>query len=255
MTQTILQPFGVEDVLSGETLASRSAASVESLLARNRIVVLRGIAPPGDEEMLEFCRGLGEILEWEFGAVNELRAQDDASNYLYTEREVPFHWDGAFVGRVPRIIFFHCRFAPAEEAGGETVFCDTTRLIERASPEDIRTWERIGITYTTEKVVHYGGSFTAPMLQEHPVSGERILRFAEPVEDLNPVRLDIEGIDEAKQAGFLVRMHDLLRDPSVCYVHAWRQDDIVLADNHALLHGRRPFREDATRHLRRVNVL
>jgi len=37
--------------------------------------------------------------------------------------------------------------------------------------------------------------------------------------------------------------------------HHWRTGDIVIADNHALLHGRRAFKQDAKRHLRRVNIL
>lgn len=255
MTHTPLEPFGVEVTRPGATLSSLSPETTEELLDRYRVVVVRGVDPPTDGEMLAFCSRLGDILEWEFGAINELKTRPDAQNYLYTEREVPFHWDGAFAGRVPRIIFFHCRAAPDEDAGGETVFCDTTRVIDGASEQEIRRWEGIEITYTTEKVVHYGGSFTAPMLQRHPVSGERILRYAEPVEDLNPVHLDISGIEEGERPGFLAKMSERLRDPSVCYAHAWRRDDIVLADNHALLHGRRPFNRATSRHLRRVNVL
>jgi len=82
-----------------------------------RLAVLRGFAPPDAGEMLTFCRQLGDMLEWEFGAVNELQARPDARNYLYTNREVPFHWDGAFAGRVPHFIFFHCRTAPPAGSG------------------------------------------------------------------------------------------------------------------------------------------
>ena len=81
------------------------------------------------------------------------------------------------------------------------------------------------------------------------------MRFAEPVEDLNPVRLTIEGIAAEEQPAFLARMHDLLRDPAVHYAHEWREGDVVLAYNHALLHGRRAFTQPAARHLRRVNIL
>lgn len=41
----------------------------------------------------------------------------------------------------------------------------------------------------------------------------------------------------------------------LCYDHAWNMKDIVIADNHALRHGRRAFSETADRHLRRVNVM
>jgi alpha-ketoglutarate-dependent taurine dioxygenase len=225
------------------------------LIAQHRLVVLRGFPPPADEDaMLRLCGALGELLEWEFGAVNELQPREDARNYLYTEREVPFHWDGAFVGRVPHYIFFHCVEAPPRGSGGETLFCDTVRLLSRITPAQREAWQRISITYSTEKVVHYGGTFTSPLLARHPVSGEEVLRFAEPVADLNPVRLTIHGL-AGEEAAFLEEIHNLLRDPSCCYAHTWQPGDQLLADNHALLHGRRAFTQSARRHLRRVNIL
>jgi alpha-ketoglutarate-dependent taurine dioxygenase len=128
-------------------------------------------------------------------------------------------------------------------------------VFERAAPDVRETWARIAITYSTEKVVHYGGTFTSPLLARHPLSGEPVLRFAEPVDDLNPVRLEIEGIAAEARADFLFDMRRRLRDPEVCYAHAWRDGDILIADNHTLLHGRRAFEESAPRHIRRVNVL
>lgn len=252
-----LHPFGVEITAPTPSLAldSISISQLRGWVAEHRVVVLRGFDEPTDEQMLNFCRQLGSILEWEFGAVNELQVRDDARNYLYTSREVPFHWDGAFVNRVPHYIFFHCRIAPPPGCGGETTFCDTVRLLERISPEERCRWDGVRITYSTDKVVHYGGTFVSPMLAAHPVSGETVLRFAEPVADLNPVQLLIDGIPLAEQPAFLVRMHDLLNDPELCYAHSWRDGDVVLADNHALLHGRHAFTQPAARHLRRVNIL
>ena len=78
----------------------------------HRVVVLRGFAPLAGPALPEFCQSLGELLEWEFGAVNDLRIKSDTRNYLYTNREVPFHWDGAFIDRAPHYIFFHCDVAP-----------------------------------------------------------------------------------------------------------------------------------------------
>jgi alpha-ketoglutarate-dependent taurine dioxygenase len=257
MTVRPLSPFGVEITVPvpGSGLGSVDVPELRSRVAARRLAVLRGFAAPSDEEMLAFCRQLGEVLEWEFGSVNELQARPDASNYLYTNREVPFHWDGAFAGRVPHYIFFHCRAAPPAGSGGETTFCDTVRLLQRATPEQRERWRRVRITYSTEKVVHYGGTFTAALVARHPVSGAPVLRFAEPVEDLNPVRLETHGLPPEEQPAFLAEMHRLLNDPELCYAHDWRDGDVVLADNHALLHGRRAFRASAPRHLRRVNIL
>jgi alpha-ketoglutarate-dependent taurine dioxygenase len=252
-----LEPFGValHAARAGAAVTDIPATFVEELVARHRVVVARGFARLTAAALPEFGRRFGEVLAWDFGEVNELRADAAARNYLYTNRDVPFHWDGAFVGRVPRYIVFQCEAAPAPGAGGETLFCDTPRLLERAGPRLREVWAGIAVTYTTEKVVHYGGTFTSPLLARHPSTGEAVLRFAEPVEDLNPVSLEISGLGRAGREEFLRDMGRRLRDPAVCLVHRWEAGDLLLADNHALLHGRRAFARAAPRHLRRVNVL
>jgi alpha-ketoglutarate-dependent taurine dioxygenase len=250
-------PFGLEvsadrrDTPLGEV----DAEQLRAWVAAHRLALLRGFRVGDDEAMLAFCRQLGTILEWEFGAVNELQVRPDARNYLYTTAAVPMHWDGAFVGRVPHTIFFHCQAAPPAGSGGETTFCDAVAVLKRASPEERKQWQGVSVTYTTEKVVHYGGTFTAPLVGRHPVSGEEVLRYAEPVEDLNPVRLEIHGLPAGHVTTFIEDMHRRLNDPELCYAHAWQTGDVVLADNHGLLHGRRAFTRAAARHLRRVNIL
>ena len=251
------EPFGliVKSDRQGADLRAVRVSRLKGWIDKHRVVVLRGFAPLEGAALPAFCEGLGELLEWDFGAVNDLRVESDARNYLYTNREVPFHWDGAFVGRAPRYIFFHCDVAPPPGGGGETLFCDTTLLLARTPPERRESWERIVITYTTEKIAHYGGSFTSPVVTRHPLSGEQVLRFAEPVTDLNPVRLEIDGIPEDAREDFLEDMHRRLHDESVCYRHGWLEGDVVIADNYVLLHGRRAFGRGAERHIRRVNIL
>jgi alpha-ketoglutarate-dependent taurine dioxygenase len=251
------EPFGliVKSDRRGADLRAVGVARLKGWIDEHRVVVLRGFAPLEGTELPAFCEELGELLEWDFGAVNDLRVESGARNYLYTNREVPFHWDGAFAGRAPRYIFFHCDVAPPPGGGGETLFCDTTRLLARAPRERRESWERIVITYTTEKVVHYGGTFASPVVTRHPLGGERVLRFAEPVTDLNPVRLEIAGIPEDAREEFLEDMHRRLNDESVCYRHVWLSGDVVVADNYVLLHGRRAFGPRAERHIRRVNIL
>lgn len=250
------EPFGVT-VTPQSGMLNLSDIPVETLrrwALQYRLVVLRGFAPPEGETFGQFGKSLGVVQEWEFGAVNNLEARPDSKNYLYTNREVPFHWDGAFAGKIPGIIVFHCEQAPDPESGGETLFCDTTAILRQAGPETKALWQAIEITYSTEKLAHYGGSFTSPFLGRHPQTGEEVIRFAEPVTDLNPVHLEIRGIPPAEHEAFLGDMRERLRDPQFCAAHVWQKDDVVLADNHALLHGRNAFKAASPRHLRRVNV-
>jgi len=251
-----LDPFGV--VLHSDADQNVSAIPISYLkdqIEDHRVVVMRGFAPLDGNAFPKFCKQFGSIQEWDFGAVNDLRVKADTRNYLYTNHDVPFHWDGAFVSRAPHYIIFHCDIAPTAGSGGETLFCDTTRLLANASAEVRERWERIVITYTTEKIVHYGGTFTSPMLVQHPVNGRPVLRYAEPVVDLNPVQLEFRGLDNIAQHEFIDDMRQRLNDQRCCYSHSWATGDLVIADNHTLLHGRRAFAPGVQRHIRRVNII
>jgi alpha-ketoglutarate-dependent taurine dioxygenase len=252
-----LSPFGLEIAASpGTALASvLTPATLDRELRKHRVLVLRGFAPLPGDALVEYCRAFGELQDFDFGKVNDLRVKQGSPNYLFTTHAVPFHWDGAFLGRVPSIIFFHCDAAPAAGDGGETLFCDTTRVLAHAPEVRREQWAKVRITYVTEKKVHYGGRFSAALLDRHPKTQEAALRFAEPVDDLNPVTLEIEGIPAAERASFLADLKERIYDPAVCLAHAWRAGDYVVADNHALLHGRRAFADAGRRHLRRVNIL
>jgi len=251
---TVTVPFGAI-LRAGEPardLGSLARERLSGLVEEHRVVILRGFAPLAGDEFPDFCRRLGELQEWDFGVVNDLRVDPQAENYLYTNRAVPFHWDGAFAGQIPHYIVFHCD--EVSHGGGETLFCDTPRLLSAAPAELVKIWRRIEITYTTEKIVHYGGTFTSPLITRHPGSRREILRFAEPVLDLNPVRLEIHGLSGFSEADFLKDLHERLNDDAFCYRHSWQSGDLVIADNFVLLHGRREFAPAGRRQIRRVNV-
>lgn len=249
-----LRPFGVEVRLpEGTPWEALEPGRVHAWVEAHRVVVVRGLRPFAKRDLPAAARRLGPLQAWSFGAVNELRPEPRATNYLYTTREVPLHWDGAFAGRAPRLLFFHCVEAEAVD-GGETVFVDTTRVLARADDETRDRWRALQLVYETEKVVHYGGRFSAPVVGSHPRTGEAVLRFAEPVDDLNPVRVRAEGLAPLDSARMITELRRATHDPEAVLAHAWRAGDVVIADNHALLHGRRAFTGSERRHLRRVNV-
>jgi len=93
------------------------------------------------------------------------------------------------------------------------------------------------------------------MLAKHPVTGQQVLRYAEPVDDINPVSLEIQGMSDDQRETLQRRMRDLLYDPAFCLSHEWQGGDLVVADNHALLHGRNAFEQTVPRQLQRINIL
>jgi alpha-ketoglutarate-dependent taurine dioxygenase len=93
------------------------------------------------------------------------------------------------------------------------------------------------------------------MIVQQPLNARSVVRYAEPVVDLNPVQLVIEGLNGMDQQEFIEDMRLRLNDEHCCYSHSWVTGDLVIADNYTLLHGRRAFAPGVQRHIRRVNVL
>ncbi len=256
MRTEALEPFGLlVEAPEGTPLGDIDRETLRAWIAEHRVVVLRGIAPIDKRDLPAQARRLGPLQAWSFGSVHELVPDPEAENYLYTRREVPLHWDGAFAPRQPHYLFFQCLEAPGEGAGGATTFVDTTRVWQAADTPTQDRWRALRFHYGTERVAHYGGSFSQKLVVQHPETGGTVLRFAEPVDDLNPVHVEAEGLDPLESAATITSLREALYRPEVLLDHEWHTGDVVIADNHALLHGRRAFESDAPRHIRRVNVL
>lgn len=252
-----IKPYGliVKTTEVGATVKQFSPDTIHNWLQQHRIIIFRGFDLLPKNEFALYAQTLGEPLQWVFGAINELKVKPDAKNYIYTDRAVPFHWDGAFVKKIPHVIMFQCIKAPPATDKGGTTFVDTIGLIKSLPKEKLEDWRRIHITYRTEKIAHYGGKITQQLVAPHPVTGEEVLRYAEPVADINPVWLDIHGFSDAEQENFIAEMKQLLYAPEHYYVHQWKDGDIVFADNHTLLHGREAFENISERFIQRINVL
>jgi len=246
-------PFGLLVQCDGEDIDSFDAEQLHSWVAEHGVVVLRGATTPAKRHLPRLARKLGPLLPWPFGAINELKVDTSRKNYLFTTAAVPLHWDGAFVGTIPRYLWFRCVQAPPSDTGGQTLFVDGQRVLQRAGPEQIDAWRRQVVRYHTDHVVHYGGSFEQAMVAPHPLDGTDTLRFAEPVDDLNPVQARPLGVDD--EDAFHDDLRATLYDPDVLYAHTWADGDVVIADNHRLLHGRAAFTEPGSRHIQRINVL
>jgi alpha-ketoglutarate-dependent taurine dioxygenase len=258
-TFTDLRPFGrVVRSGPGADLRAVPTEQLRDWTLESKVVVLRGFDLLDKDDFTAYSANWGEILTWDFGAVLDLVVQDDPTNYLFARGDVPFHWDGAFARATPSFFLFQCVSAPPPGSGGETVFSDTSEVVRRAGDELRATWESVRVTYRTDKVAHYGGNVSQPLLATHPVTGETTIRYAEPLDParyLNPLFLTVSGVPAQEAGPFMADLSARLHDPEVCYHHEWRDGDIVVVDNHALVHGRNAFRGDPSRHLQRIQVI
>jgi len=258
MHKELLKPFGI--VLYVNTKCSiQSVVAIDELKAlvkEHHLVVLRGFTPPSKEELVDYAKSMGDLLRWEFGQVMEMRVHEEPKNYLFTHGPVPFHWDGAF-HQVPRYLLFHCIQAPFQDCGGESIFSNTSEIWNHANKEDKEKWSFLQITAKTEKVAHYGGCITFPILQHHVDTNKSIMRFCEPVspQELNPVEVYVEGFSNEESESFISDLSKRCYQPEYCYAHIWEENDFLIADNYTLLHGRYAFKKYSPRHLRRIQVM
>jgi alpha-ketoglutarate-dependent taurine dioxygenase len=247
------------------TLSARQQAlppieSLKPLLRKHKVVILRGASVLGQDSFVQWAQGSETIesafVKWDFGHVMELRVDPAAKNYLFSREAVPLHWDGAFHDE-PSTLVFHCvERNRAAAAGGETVFVDTESIWNQASLTDRKVWELLSFRYQTEKLAHYGGSIDVRLVRQHPEKPRQpILRFAEPVHTrLNPVQITPSPGSPAIAMNALADLIERTKVAHFRYQHDWEVGDIVLADNHALLHGRNPLSEDDTRTIRRLQL-
>jgi len=255
-----LSPFGL--ALSarapGQDLRVLPALRLRALAEENGLLVLRGFAPLPRDAFVAYAAAMGEIYPWDTGAVLELVAHAEPKNYRFATGSVPLHWDGAFRDRAPSFQFFQCLRAPHPGTGGETQFCDTTRVVARASPRERARWDDVAITYEAERAAPRGGAVTARLISPHPRTGRPTLRLALPPDEGtspdNPAELRVEGMSPVEGARLVAGLRERLHLPAHSYLHAWRDGDFLIADNHALLHGRSPFSACSPRHLQRLHL-
>jgi alpha-ketoglutarate-dependent taurine dioxygenase len=259
LQDTALQPFGrLVTTAAGADLRDIPQTTLEQWTLESKVLVLRGFPLLDKEDWIAYCQGWGEILTWDFGAVLDLVIQEDPKNYLFSRTDVPFHWDGAFARVAPRYFMFQCIEAPRPGGGGETVFSDSAEVLRRADDDLVRQWASTKVGYRTEKLGYYGGETISPLLIEHSETGETVMRYGEPLDPeryLNPVWVNVHGMSEEDSVAFMTDLRDRLHDPEVCYHHEWRDGDIVLVDNQAVLHGRNAFRGDSSRHIQRLQII
>ncbi|TAL59549.1 MAG: TauD/TfdA family dioxygenase [Legionella sp.] len=236
-----------------------SRFALNSLLDKvreHKLLVLRGFHALTRDELLDYCQQQAKLLHWDFGPVMEMQVATQPKNYLFTEGDVPLHWDGAF-HQEPQFLLFHCIQAPLANSGGETLFVNTEKMWQDASAKQQKEWGEYTLNFVTEKLAHYGGNIQRPLVSQHPQSQHPILRFAEPVGEnyLNPVNVQVRDRCLNQSAQILKKLSQIARQPAYRYEHVWQKGDFLLADNFSLLHGRNAFKRHSPRHLRRIQIL
>lgn len=258
----MIDPFGISirATQSGQRVADISVKLLRTLARKHHLVLLRDFTTFTDGgELTEYCGRWGEVSMWPFGTVLELVEHESPDDHIFDSSYVPLHWDGMYREQVPEFQVFHCVAAPGEKNGGETVFSNTTEVLNRSAPETVALWSKVTGTYR-RKMEFYDSVTISPIVTAHPSHGSPVIRYNEPTtaDDVNFINhpdLEFTGIPAEHLTEVHSSMKNALYDSSYCYEHAWQPRDLVIADNYTLLHGRNSFTSKAPRHLQRVHVL
>jgi len=259
-----IHPFGTTifaDELTSSDLRKISSNALTDFLFKHKILVLRGFKALPDDEYVDFCQSLGDLMLWEFGAVLNVRMEQDPKNHIFSKGRVELHWDGAFAAQTPRINAFQCVSSSEDGVGGETLFVDTTRILDDASEDTLQLWSKMKLSYSAEKKAHYGGTINVQLIENHPHQSHKILRFIEIDNednlDVNPVGLSVTGLgdEDDDTADFIKALTTKLYDPHYMYRHRWVAGDYMLIDNNSVLHGRAKVSGNVKRHLKRIHIL
>lgn len=256
-TETPLRAVGLRiDAGGDDDLLGLPPGYVRARVLAHKLVVLRGFRSMSQDEFLAFARAFDpagvRLHEWPTGPVMEVKIDPQAVNFLFTNERVPLHVDGMYGGE-PSYLVFQCIAAP--RGGGATLFVDAAKVWDLADDEHRRIWENTSVTYSMEKKAHFGGVITVPLVNRHKVTQKQTLRYCEPVATkLNPLTVTVEGLSDQRFAELVDDLRARIYDDRVCEAHVWQDGDVVIADNHALLHGRTAI-EGGGRHLRRVQII
>ena len=260
---TQMKPFGalVEPANGKTRVQDLDVEQLRDLFRKNQIVVLRGFETfQNADGFADYCDAWGEVSLWPFGKVLELLEQDNPEDHIFDHRYVPLHWDGMYRPQVPEYQIFHCPTAPLPGQGGRTTFSNTILVLENATPEQRKVWDKVTGLYQ-RKMEFYNSKTRSPIVTKHPFRDDvAVIRYNEPpseeeVDFVNPPILEFDGIDEHDLKAFHKDLTEALYSPNSFYAHEWQTGDVVIADNFSLLHGREGFVSKSPRHIQRVHVL
>jgi taurine dioxygenase len=220
----------------------------------HHLVLVRGQELAGDD-LLEFARWFGTVRR-PYPEVDEsIRPRDELYGYISNVRddgrgggnsELELHQDLTFATPVGGI----CMYAQElPESGGETGWVNGEQVCE-ALPAGLR--HRLSHLHArhveTFMPPEQACEAVHPVIWPHPVTGRPIL-FVNRVFTTQVVELPAGESD-----ALLTELLGRFDDPTRTFWHHWEVGDVVIWDNCALQHRRRPFPATEHRTLQRCHI-
>jgi taurine dioxygenase len=252
VTHGRLEPFGVEakvDLAGG--LDGAEQAELRRLLAVDGLLLIRGLSLSMDEQ-LDLCSVFGPVMR---GSRENYLVSNVHKEGLLGARELLFHNDIPFVPEPYLGASLHA--LQAEEGANATRFASGLRAYERLPQRLRERIEGLNALQVRERVEGRRNRLTdmqpGDLCTLHPVVGRR-------PEDGRPylfvnqcMTASIVGLAEAESEALIEELFGYLYAEGTVYEHVWKTGDIVIWDNLAVQHARKPL-SGAARTLQRVSI-
>jgi pyoverdine/dityrosine biosynthesis protein Dit1/alpha-ketoglutarate-dependent taurine dioxygenase len=226
-----------------------NSLTLQNLCLEYGFVVLRGFHVDSKEHLVEFSSEFGKPVVWDFGPVHTIRPKKTPDGYIASREAVPLHWDvsmppsyleasGRYEDFTPQFFILYCHKAPAS-GEGQTTVVDGRRVLENAGSTKVEGWKQVVIDYFT-KLTYYGGKQRSyPLIMQHPITGEDILRYQEASNsNLQTFELSSKSLPQQDWIQLIAELQAAVYDESCLVCHDWQQGDLLLIENHYMLHGR-----------------
>lgn len=216
------------------------------------IMMLTGV-PSAPEDTLKIAGRYGPVRETSYGKVFDLISRPDARVAGETARAQIPHTDEPFRYAPPGFIFFHAIKAGAG-SGGTSLMVDGFHVAETMrvkTPNLFEILTRSGVTYQREHAGEVFFSTEAHVISLDMAGAVTGVRFND--RSLAPQIAELNEIESLLDA--LAEFTRLACESENQFHHQLQPGEMLVFDNHRILHGRTAFEPSlAVRHLRSCNV-
>ena len=265
-TRKLTQHFGLE--LSGQQLNDPKLPQAErdavfEAATRHGVVLVSG-QDLDDEQMLAFAASLGVIMEGPGYASDDrvpsgqrifrLTNLDDAGNILpagdwmvrQNKGNELWHIDSTYMKPKHQISIFYGKVCPPE--GANTEYCDLRLVWESLSAEEQAFLEGRTAAHSllhSRKLMGFDEWSEEDHKRFQPVdrpvvgadaSGRKALWIASHI-------LSITGMEDDDAVALVADLTKRAATPERVYSHKWREGDLLIWDNRAVMHRATPFAE------------
>lgn len=262
-----LRGVTIQDVAASEA----AYATVRAALEEHSVLVLRG-QDVSDDTQLAFSRRFGPLEVTKIGSLGYrtnlvvLKTLDEKGDVVPEDHRLAlenkanqlWHTDSSFKSVPALASVLSSRIVPAR--GGETEYVSTRLAFERLDPalqrrlEDSFAWHEYA--YSRSKIAPdlAGPAERAALppqcwrlVWQNPVNGRKALYMASHT-------YAIEGMEPEAAQALLGELTRAATAPGASYLHSWREGDVVMWDNRAVMHRGRPWPAGEPRHMVRSTI-